>query len=321
MNLGIEIGGTKLQLVTSNLTGHIDQRFRYTVDPERGASDILQRIADTIAQLTELPQNIGVGFGGPLDWQTGRIANSHQIAGWAGFQLADWLQQQVPGAHVRIENDANVAALAEARRGVATGFRTVFYITLGSGVGGGLIVDGQLYHGAAPGEAEIGHLWLVPPSVDSPGKSTPGQTLEQTVSGWAIDRQIRDLLPQLPDDSALKKLVLEAQRTNDNPDRLARFLHPAYEKSDPVARMLIEQIGSVLALGLSHVVHLFHPDAIVLGGGLSGIGEPLRAAVRQALPRFVMLSFQPPPVVLLAKLGEDAVPVGALELVMNHSKK
>jgi len=316
MNLGIEIGGTKLQLVTSNLTGRIDQRFRYAVDLERGANDILQRISDTIAQLAEPPQSIGVGFGGPLDWQTGRIANSHQVHGWSGFQLANWLQQQVPGATVRVENDANVAALAEARQGVATGFRTVFYVTLGSGVGGGLVVDGQLYHGTAPGEAEIGHLWLVPPGVDS-----PGQTLEQTVSGWAVDRQIRDLLPQLPVDSVLKQLVLEAQQKNDNPDRLARFLHPAYENSDPVARMLIEQIGSVLALGLSHVVHLFHPDAIVLGGGLSGIGEPLRAAVRQALPRFVMQSFQPPPVVLLAKLGEDAVPIGALELVTNHSKK
>ena len=313
MNLGIEIGGTKLQLVTSDLTGRIDQRFRYVVDPGKGADGILQCIADTITQLAEIPQYVGVGFGGPLDWQTGRIINSHQVGGWAGFQLADWLKQQVPGAHVRVENDANVAALAEARRGVATGFGSVFYVTLGSGIGGGLVVNGQLYHGATPGEAEIGHLWLVPPGSDS-----PGQTLEQTVSGWAVDQQIQDLLTQLPHDSILKQLAQQAQNTSDNPNRLARFLHPAYEAGDPAARMLIEQIGSVLALGLSHVVHLFHPDAIVLGGGLSGIGEPLRAAVRQALPRFVMQSFQPPPVVLLAKLGEDTVPIGALELVMRY---
>lgn len=310
MTLGIEIGGTKLQLVTGNLTGGIHQRFRYVVDPAQGADGILQQIADTIAHLPEPPQRIGVGFGGPLDHQTGRIANSHQVPGWAGFQLADYLKNQVPGATVRIENDANVAALAEARQGVATGFRSVFYVTLGSGMGGGLVVDGQLYHGAAPGEAEIGHLWLVPPGADS-----PGQTLEQTVSGWAVDRQILDLLPQLPAGSVLKELAQQARDVNDNPDRLARFLYPAYEAGDPVAQMLIEQIGSVLALGLSHVVHLFHPDVLVLGGGLSGIGEPLRAAVRQALPRFVMASFQPPPVVLLAKLGEDAVPIGALELL------
>ena len=313
MNLGIEIGGTKLQLVTDTITGQITQRFRHTVDPTRGADGILAQIAATIEQLQEPPQAIGVGFGGPVDWQTGRIATSHQIGGWAGFQLGEWLKNQAPGAIIRVENDANVAALGEARQGVATGFQNVFYVTLGSGVGGGMVINRQLYHGAMPGEAEIGHLWLVPPS-----DTSPGQTIEQTVSGWAVDQQIINLLPQLPDDSPLKIAVQQAAR--ENPQQTggqARFLHPAYEAGDPVARMLIEQIGSVVALGLSHVVHLFHPDAIVLGGGLSLIGEPLRAAVRQALPRFVMKTFHPVPLILLAKLGEDVVPIGALELLKN----
>lgn len=309
MKLGIEIGGTKLQLVTSTASGQIADRFRFAVDPAQGADGILQHIAATLQQLPEPPQAIGVGFGGPVDWQTGRIATSHQIGGWSGFELGKWLREQVPGALVRVENDANVAALGEALQGVATGFPNVFYVTLGSGVGGGMVVNHQLYHGALPGEAEIGHLWLVPP-----GESTEGQTIEQTVSGWAVDQQIRNLLPQLPQDSALKQLVEEAH-ANGLSGKEARFLHPAYEASDPVARMLIEQIGSVVALGLSHVVHLFHPDAIVLGGGLSLIGEPLRAAVRQALPRFVMKAFHPAPLVFLAKLGEDAVPIGALALV------
>ncbi|ADB38580.1 ROK family protein [Spirosoma linguale] len=311
MTLGIEIGGTKLQLITGDATGQISQRFRYIVDPAQGAEGILAQISTTIRQLPEPPTAIGVGFGGPVDWTTGRIATSHQIGGWSGVDLAGWLREQVPGATVQVENDANVAALGEARKGVATGFNRVFYITLGSGVGGGMVVDRSLYHGALPGEAEIGHLWLVPP-----GDSTPGQTVEQTISGWAVDQQIRDLLPQLPDDSALKIAVQQAHASGAV-GKEARFLHQAYEASDPVAKMLIEQIGSVLALALSHVVHLFHPDAIVLGGGLSLIGEPLRAAVRQTLPRFVMKTFHPAPIVLLAKLGEDAVPIGALMLTIN----
>ena len=317
MILGIEIGGTKLQLVTGDETGQITQRFRFLVDPSRGADGILLQIATVIDQLPNPMKAIGVGFGGPVDWQTGRIATSHQVGGWSGFALADWLRERVPDAMIRVENDANVAALGEARRGVATGFQNVFYVTLGSGVGGGLVINRALYHGAAPGEAEIGHLWLVPPSADPSGHFTNGQTLEQTVSGWAVDQQIRDLLPQLPDDSALRMAIQEAHLRNDV-GKEARFLHAAYEASDPVARMLIEQIGSVVALGLSHVVHLFHPDALVLGGGLSLIGEPLRAAVRQTLPRFVLKAFHPTPPVLLAKLGEDAVPVGALELVINR---
>ncbi|SFE48536.1 ROK family protein [Spirosoma endophyticum] len=311
MNLGIEIGGTKLQLVTDDMTGRITQRFRYAIDPSKGADGILAQIAATIQQLPEPPQAIGVGFGGPLDWKTGRIATSHQIGGWAGFELADWLREQIPGALVRVENDANVAALGEATQGVATGFQQVFYMTLGSGVGGGIVIDRKLYHGVSPGEAEIGHVWLVPP-----GDSSKGQTLEQTISGWAVDQQIRDLIPQLPDESALK-IAVQTAHAAGLVGKEAQFLHPAYEAGDQVAKMLIEQIGSVLALGLSHVVHLFHPEAIVLGGGLSLIGEPLRAAVRQALPRFVITAFHPTPIVLLAKLGEDAVPIGALELVKN----
>ena len=315
MILGIEIGGTKLQLVTGDTSGQLLQQFRYAIDPVWGAAGILAQISATIQQLPEAPKRIGVGFGGPVDWQTGRVATSHQVEGWAGFDLAGWFLEQVPGADVRIENDANAAALAEARRGVATGFRNVFYVTLGSGVGGGMVINKQLYHGATPGEAEIGHLWLVPPGESTATTARPGQTIEQTVSGWAVDGQIRDLLPQLADDSALKIAVQHAHVIGQV-GKEAQFLHPAYEANDPVARMLIEQIGSVVALGLSHVVHLFHPDALVLGGGLSLIGEPLRAAVRQALPRFIMKSFNPPPIVLLAKLGEDAVPVGGIELVM-----
>jgi glucokinase len=311
MNLGIEIGGTKLQLVTDNMTGQLTQRFRYTVDPAQGAAGILAQIEATVKQLPEQPQAIGVGFGGPVDWQSGRIAASHQVGGWSGFDLTGWFHKLAPGALIRVENDANVAALGEARQGVAKGVGTVFYMTLGSGVGGGLVVNQHIYHGAIPGEAEIGHLWLVPPSADS-----PGQTVEQTISGWAVDQQIRDILPQLPPDSALKIAVQQAHGQGSVGGE-ARFLHQAYEASDPVARMLIEQVGSVIALGLSHVVHLFHPDVIVLGGGLSLIGEPLRAAVRQSLLRYIMPSFGNPPVILLSKLGEDAVPVGALELLMN----
>lgn len=304
MQIGIEIGGTKLQIVTGDETGQIQQRHRFMVNKEEGANGILNHIEDVLRQLPETPASVGVGFGGPVDWRTGRIATSHQVEGWAGFDLAGWLREHTGSADIRIENDANVAALGEAVRGMGSSFSQVFYVTLGSGVGGGMVIDGKIYHGAIPGEAEIGHLWLVPPGADG----NPGQTIEQTCSGWAVDQQIRELLPQLDNTSPLKKLV------GNTTGGEARFLHPAYEQSDPVARMLIEQIGSVLAFGLSHVVHLLHPQAIVLGGGLSLIGEPLRAAVRTALPRFVMSAFHPAPVVLLAKLGEDAVPTGALLL-------
>ena len=155
MNVGIEIGGTKLQVVSGN--GQIEQRFRFAVDKAQGATGILEQIERALTQVNGQIDAVGVGFGGPVDGQTGRITTSHQIDGWTGFGLADWLRERTRCPQIRVENDANVAALGEALHGAGRGFGHVFYVTLGSGVGGGMVVGGQIYRGAMPGEAEIGH--------------------------------------------------------------------------------------------------------------------------------------------------------------------
>ena len=305
MHIGIEIGGTKLQLVVAESRGNITQRFGQAVKRDADATAILAWIEQTMSQLATAPIAIGVGFGGPVDAEIGQIITSHQVSGWAGLNLANWLRERTGATRVYVENDANVAALGEALRGAGQGYQHVFYITLGSGVGGGMVVNGQLYRGVRPGEAEIGHVWVTPPTAHS-----PGQTLEQAASGWAVDRQIRNLLPQLPTHSPLRHYAEAA-----GPGGEARWLAPALADNDPAAHQLLEQLGRVVALSLSHVVHLFHPQVLVLGGGLSLVGEPLRQAVEKSLPRYIMAAFQPPPLVRLAQLGTDAVPVGALAML------
>src|SRR5262249_20800593 len=141
---------------------------------------------------------VGVGFGGPVDWRSGKICKSHQIEGWSEFDLGQWLRE-LTGARVKVDNDANVAALGEALHGAGVNFNPVFYITLGSGVGGGLALDGKIYHGATPGEAEIGHVRL----------DRHGTIVESRCSGWAIDSRIRDLKIKQP-DSALSRLAANA---------------------------------------------------------------------------------------------------------------
>ncbi|MBO0939619.1 ROK family protein [Fibrella sp. HMF5335] len=306
MHVGIEIGGTKLQLVVADPQGPIRQRFHRAIEPGTNATAILAWIEQAMSQLATPPSAIGVGFGGPVDAETGQIITSHQVSGWSGVNLTNWLRERTGVTRVCVENDANVAALGEALRGAGQGYRHVFYVTLGSGVGGGMVIDGQLYRGARPGEAEIGHVWVTPPTEQS-----PGQTLEQATSGWAVDRQIRNRLPQLPPHSPLRRYVDMAGQ----PGGEARWLAPALADHDPAAQQLVQQLGRMIALGLSHVVHLFHPDVLVLGGGLSLIGEPLRQAVETALPPLVMAAFQPPPAVRLAQLGTDVVPVGALAML------
>src|SRR5882672_1590045 len=159
--LGIEIGGTKLQVVAGDAYGNIHERLRFSIAADLGAGGIREQIEKALPGLVQKhkPAAIGVGFGGPVDWKTGKICRSHQIEGWSEFDLGHWLHQQTR-TPVFVDNDANVAALGEATRGAGVGMNPVFYVTLGSGVGGGLVVEGKIYHGATPGESEIGHVRL-----------------------------------------------------------------------------------------------------------------------------------------------------------------
>ncbi len=293
---GIEIGGTKLQVVLGGPDGTIRQRQRLAVDRDRGAEGILADIKTTFRSWNVRPAAVGVGFGGPVDWRTGRIATSHQVKGWSGFELGAWLTGLL-GCPAFVENDANAAALAEAVAGAGTPYANVFYITLGSGVGGGLVVDGRLYHGALPGETEVGHLRL----------DRTGTTLESRCSGWAVDKRIREAVGQQPGGTL-------AQLVGSTSSGEACFLSPALEAGDSLAQSILRETAADLSFGLSHVVHLLHPEVIILGGGLSLLGEPLRAAVQAQLPPLLMESFRPGPAIATARLGEDAVPVGALVL-------
>jgi glucokinase len=293
--LALEIGGTKLQLAIFDAELAIVDRFRFQVDRESGAAGIRDRICETLERLLSErpPSACGVGFGGPLDYENGRIARSNQIEGWSDFPLGSWLRE-ITGVPVIVENDANTAALAEATKGAGAGSPHVFYVTLGSGVGGGCVVEGRLFHGAKPGESEIGLMLL----------DRRGATVESRCSGWAVDGRVRSLLE--------KGLMARPKEWPEGrTGQEARLLGPLIDAGDPTAESLLEEIAEDLAFGLSHVVHLLHPDIVVLGGGLSLIGEVLRAAVADKLPRFVTHAFRPGPIVKLSQLGEDVVLVGA----------
>jgi glucokinase len=294
--LGIEIGGTKLQLVAGDDAAAIVERQRFAVNQLGGAEGIRQQIAarlpDFIARWK--PRALGVGFGGPVDARSGRVARSHQIEGWSGFDLRGWLRP-LAGVPVWVENDANTAALGEATRGSGIGFNPVFYVTLGSGVGGGCVVDGRIYHGASPGESELGHVRL----------DRSGVLVEQRCSGWAVDARIRRLTSE-----GARSVLCEWMQ--EPPGGEAALLSRALAAGDREAGRILDETAEDLAFALSHVTHLFHPQIIVLGGGLSLVGEPLRAGVARALRGFVMDVFEGGPQVKLAELGEDAVPVGCL---------
>jgi glucokinase len=296
--LGVEIGGTKLQVVLGNDHAAIIDRRRFAVDRAAGGAGIRKQIAQALDdyQHKHRISAIGIGFGGPVDWRTGKICLSHHIEGWSNFELSSWMKDlaRVP---VGVDNDANTAALAEAVVGAGKKSNPVFYVTLGSGVGGGLVVNKEIFHGAIPGEAEIGHVRL----------DRNGTILEKRCSGWAVDERIRQSV-SAEQGSLLSKLVAAS------PGGESRHLAKAIESGDALAKKILNETAEDLAFGLSHVVHLTHPEMIILGGGLSLMGELLSNAVRKHLTGFIMDAFKPAPSIKIAALAEDVVPIGALLL-------
>lgn len=179
MILGVEIGGTKLQLGVGDARGGRRVLRRVAVDRGGGRRKILAQLSAEIPALVaqHRVQCIGVGFGGPVN-ADGAVIRSHQVAGWSGFALREWFETQFARPTV-VENDSNCAALAEATCGAGQGKRVVFYCNVGTGIGGGLVIDGKLYNGQG-GAAELGHTRLL---IDG-----RWQTVEAVASGLAIER-------------------------------------------------------------------------------------------------------------------------------------
>jgi glucokinase len=311
MFLGVEIGGTKLQLGV----GHGDGRplvalDRLRVQPEHGAEGIRRQIAETARPLIEryAVKAVGFGFGGPVDTARGVTITSHQIDGWKNFPLADWGRETF-GLPALVTNDSDSAGLAEARFGGGHGHRVVFYSNVGSGIGGALVIDGQLYPGGRGVASELGHL--------RPGLECQraDQTVESLASGWGITAAVRQrLTDRLPTDQPGADDLLE--RCGGQISQVTtQLVAQAATAGNRLALDALDRACRVYGWGLAQMLTLVAPNVVVLGGGVSLIGEelwlrPLRAYVRQyAFPPLVDTIELVP-----AKLGEEVVVYGVLAL-------
>ena len=305
--LGIEIGGTKLQLAMGSGDGSLIALERRAIRPEAGAKGLLDQIAEAYHVLLSTsgvrPVAVGIGFGGPVDTERGLILRSHQVEGWDGFALGDWARQALGIPLVAIQNDADTAGLGEARFGAGRGLSPIFYVTIGSGIGGGLILDGRIYRGSGLGAAEIGHLW-----VDEPGK--PPRLLESIASGWSIGEAGRAAFAEGPDRGVLETLA-DGDRRNVNAQRIGQ----AAEQGDPRALAILSEATRALGKCLAQMATLIAPKRIILGGGVSLLGEPLWfGPIREQLEQRVFPPFRGTFDVVPALLGEEVVLHGALAL-------
>lgn len=344
MYLGIEIGGTKLQLgVGPGDSATLAEIHRLDVDPAQGAAGIRHQIVAVGRKLmrTHPVERIGYGFGGPIDAARGRVIKSHHVEGWEDFPLSKWTKETFDVDAV-VGNDADMAGLAESRYGAGAGKNPVFYVTVGTGIGGGLIVGGKPFQGHGPAVAEIGHL--------RPGlhADRPDQTVESLASGWGIaaaaqayvsgpiSHQLgafrggsRPLKPEMVRQHLIEtEAVLEEhtadllRRCNREPEELtAKIVGQAACENNLVALDVTYHACQALGWAIAQVITLVSPEVVVVGGGVSLIGEehffkPLRAAVDRFVFPPLAETFQ----VLPARLGEEMVVFGALTLAADKSQ-
>jgi len=303
--IGMEIGGTKIQVGIGSANGKlIDAPIRKQVIRENGAEgirrDLIVMVAETLdstgLSLSKIDR-VGIGFGGVLDANQGLILKSYQIAGWDRFPIQAWAKEQW-GKRVLVQNDASTAALAEALHGSGRGYNRIFYMTIGSGIGGGWIVDGRIDNGQGLGAAEMGHTW-----VPEPGSGMPIE-LEQLCSGWAIGRRARLAVENK------NSLMVEMAGSVDAID--AKVVYAAAKEGDATAERILAETCQGLGLAISNVVALLHPERVIVGGGVSFMGPLFWDALRREVAARSMPSFVSGVEVVRAGLGEDVVLIGAL---------
>ena len=306
LSIGIETGGTKTQVgIGSAQTGLLPGGIvRRQVNRENGAAGILDDIVSMVEDILSSKSltladinKIGIGYGGILDATRGVVLKSYQIEGWTNFPLKEWAEKQW-GKPVFIENDASTAGLAESILGNGRGCSRLFYITVGSGVGGGWILNGKIDNGQGLGAAEIGHMWTPDPQSGKPTE------LEQICSGWAIGQRAR--LAVANADSIMKDMAGSLDKID------AKVVYSAAERGDEIAARILHETCQTLAIGISNVIALLHPERVVLGGGVSLMGSLFWNTLQNEFRSRVLPTFASSVELVPAKLKEDVVVIGAL---------
>lgn len=303
--IAVDLGGTQLRVARYDRDLNLLQRESALTRADQGPQATIDRMKQYIAAV--LPGDgsdvlgIGISSPGPLNPVTGVIIAPPNLPGWRNVPLADIISGEFD-LPVYIGNDANVAALAEASKGAAQGCRHVVYITVSTGIGSGVISDGKLLTGRAGLAAELGHIPII---MDGDRVSS----VELEAAGPAIAKRMRSALMAGASSS------LSGLASGDISKIDARAVGMAAQEGDPLAVECLAYAGRVIGLGIVAALLLFNPQIVVIGGGVSKVGEllfaPLRAAVREHI---LDSAFTDGLRIEQAALGDDVALVGAAAL-------
>lgn len=306
---GADIGGTTIKMGMFTTDGTLLEKWEIPTRKEEKGRFILEDVAQSIlTKMRELGYNkedvIGVGVGAPGPVDTDGTVSKAVNLGWSHMNIVETLGSLV-GLPVKAGNDANVAALGEMWKGGGKGFSSMVAVTLGTGVGGGVIIEGKLVSGFAGAGGEIGHIHVEDDEQDSCGCGCRG-CLEQYASATGLVRMAKMRLARNEKESILRHGEVSA-----------RSIWDAVKAGDAVAIEVAEKFGDYLGKGLSTIAAVVKPEAFVIGGGMSKAGEVIFKYLKPAFDKYAFTGSDDV-TFALAQLGNDAGIYGAAKLVMEE---
>ncbi len=288
--IGVDVGGTKVAAGLVDGYGVIHEQSRVPMNPSGTPAQGLAAVTSAIDSLLqsaprarEAAKRIGICAPGPLDPRAGMVLNPPNIPCWRHFSLAAEISRQYGGS-VKLDNDANAAALAEGLWGAGRGYKNVFYACIGTGIGTGILLDRQIFHGRTGAAAEGGHLTI---DLNGPvcGCGKKG-CIEALASGTAIAKKAqRELVSRPESNSAMLTLA-----HGDLGAISCEIVGLAHAQGDPLASEILLGALAYLAIWLGNIIDLLEPDVILLGGGAAVILTPLFGEIQQRLPAWCINS-------------------------------
>lgn len=316
--IGIDLGGTTTKFGIVSLTGEVERKWSIPTDKSEEGSLIVPNIIASIqSELSSIGMTsedfIGVGMGSPgtVNREEGTVIGAYNL-NWKTHQdLKGPIEEEIK-TPFSIDNDANVAALGEQWTGAGNNEADVVFITLGTGVGGGLISDGHLLHGAVDAAGEIGHVTVEPDGyLCTCGKKG---CLEQYASATGVVRIAYDLAKEYTGSSKLKIEIKNGQTID------AEKIFNLAKENDDLALAVVDRFVYYLSYALGNLANLLNPSTIILGGGVSQAGDFLAEKVRKKMQSFLFETIREVTKVKCAELGNDAGIIGAASLVLNKAK-
>ncbi len=306
---GADVGGTTIKMGLFKTEGTLVEKWEIPTDTSNGGANILQNIADTVQNkmdehsiTADMVEGIGIGVPGAVDNQG--VVNKAVNLGWGVIPVEEELHK-ISGMKVKAGNDANVAALGENWMGSGKGYASIVMVTLGTGIGGGIIINGKIVTGANGAGGEIGHIVVNNEEIECCNCGHSG-CIEQYASATGYARMARRAMASTDQESTLRAFG-DAVTAKDIFDQA--------KAGDALAKEVVRTVGDMLGATLAKIACVVNPDAFVIGGGVSKAGDVLLDSLNSSFKSQVFHASQKTPIVL-ASLGNDAGIYGAVRMIL-----